>query len=140
LNCACFAADHVGRRRFGIGAVADRGAVDVERDERDQVREDPRLGSKLLEDREGQRGVVESCLRGLRRLIGGVKEHEPVGIGDRQPPQHNRVHHTEHRRVGADAKRQREDRHDGEDGRAAELPEREAKVLHHGAALDGAAP
>src|SRR5260370_6940997 len=40
-----------------------------------------------------------------------LNEREPIGLGDRQRPEDERVHHTEDERITADTDRQPTDRH-----------------------------
>ena len=53
----------------------------------------------------------------------------PVGIGPRQRPQQHGVDDAEDRGVGADAERQREDRHRGEARIARERAGAETQIL-----------
>jgi hypothetical protein len=57
------------------------------------------------------------------------QEHEPAGVGERQRPQERRIDDAEDGRVGADAQREREDRHGRESGRLAEPAHRVRQVL-----------
>ncbi len=54
----------------------------------------------------------EAHLRHLLRPFG--QEHQPVGLAIGEGPEQNRVHHTEHRGVGADAEGQGQHRDGGE--------------------------
>ena len=66
-----------------------------------------------------------SAARGVPRQIGFVDRHQLLGRGKRQRPKDHRAHHAEHRRVGADAEAERQDRGNGEGRR---LPQRAACV------------
>ena len=54
-----------------------------------------------------------------------VDRHQLLGRGERQRPKDHRAHHAEHRRVGANAKAERQDRGNGEGRR---LPQRAACI------------
>ena len=53
-----------------------------------------------------------------------------AGIPHRQRPEHQRVHETEHRRVGANAQRERKHGDQREAGTLPQSPKRVAKVSH----------
>src|SRR5271170_5474296 len=65
-------------------------------------------------------------------IVGVADAVEHGGIGHRKRAQQNAVHQRKDGRVGADAERQRDDRHDGEPGRLAQLAQGIAQVLKQG--------
>ena len=67
---------------------------------------------------------------GIRALRQGGHEHdEPVGVGERERLEQDRVHHREDRGVGADAERERGDGGEGEAGAAAQRAQRVTQVF-----------
>ena len=79
---------------------------------------------------------VEKIRAGHRRVAelrhARVELHEPVGLRVRQRPQQHRVDDAEHRGIGADAERQRDDRDGGESRRLPEVPRTEGQILKQG--------
>jgi len=61
--------------------------------------------------------------------VGHPDHRDPVGVRVRQRPQQHAAGHAEHGRAGADAERQRDDRHDREARAAAQDAERVADVV-----------
>src|SRR4051812_11193187 len=94
------------------------------------ARGDGELRDRELRERSGRRPAEVDIVRiGERRVwkIGLVLIHldDAVGRGDRGATQENRIDETEHGRVGADAKGEREERDDGETGTFASATERD---------------
>ena len=90
--------------------------------------------------RSGQRLHVRRPHAGLRerrhaRLLVGVvgqrhaRGDQTVGVGVRKRDQQNPAHEAEHRGRGADAERNRQQRHRGKPGGRAQLPQREQHIL-----------
>lgn len=69
-----------------------------------------------------------------RRYVAGAAavrlrhRHHPLGLAERERPQHHRVHHAEDRRRAADAHRQREPGRQRERRRRSQLPQRVSRV------------
>src|SRR2546425_7879419 len=61
---------------------------------------------------------------------GAEEANQPFRMRIRQRPKQQRIKHAEHRRIHADAERQREHRHGGEAGVLQQLAEGEAEGGH----------
>ena len=82
---------------------------------------------EIPEHRPRQLGAVAHAAA-VVLLAAGVDLDQLVGALDRQRPQRHLVEEREHRRVGADAERDRDDRDEGEERRAGEAAGRQAQV------------
>ena len=119
----------VARDELAVGALADILPADV------HLREDPAdhaveagcLVVEIAEQRPRQLGAVAEGAAVVFLAI-GVDLDQLGGPLHRQRPQRDLVQQGEHRGVGADAERDRDDRDDGEERRAGEAAGREAQV------------
>ncbi len=110
-----------------LGQIEPRGAP------REQVRERLLVGADLLPLRVGEPRMVVDEVTGSAPLgQADANLHEAVGILHRERAQPHGVHRLEDRGVGADAQREREERHEGEAGVEAQQPRAVAQVLPHG--------
>ena len=78
--------------------------------------------AKLLEDRIEKEESSAALL--------GLEQHQPVGVGHRQWPQHHRIEDAERGGRGPDAQSQRQDRDRGETWIATKHATRISKILH----------
>ena len=105
---------------------AGSGEVEVVAADGAHIGEGPAFAAPIEEVRVRDRGIVEL----LGRL---VDRHQPVGVGIRERPQQDAVHHAENGRIRADTQRQRQHRDGGEAGVFPQCPESVAQVLREAA-------
>ena len=113
----------------GLAAIAK---VDVKVAVRRDAGEDRLEALQIAEHRIAEERVAGplDAARFRPRLGSGRDQiHEAVGIGHRQWPEQKLVELREHRRICADAERQRQHCHRGETGSATKHPQRVAEVL-----------
>ena len=107
------------RLRVAIGA-GHHHAADARRKARDVLE---RAAARLPVEQVERRGVA---LRNGRGLL--PDRHEAIGVAVRKRAEERGIDEREDGAVGADAERERQRRHQGEGGRALQLPDREPEV------------